>query len=91
MGARCRLSDESTRRGSVAFVGPIEELPGPPGAPWIGIALDEPTGKNDGSVKDVKYFQCERNRGVFVRADRIEVGDFGELGLEDEDPDMEEI
>lgn len=31
------------------------------------------------------------NRGVFVRADRVEVGDFGEFGLEEDDPDMEEL
>lgn len=90
-GARCRLAEDTTRRGSVAFVGPISSLPGPSGAPWIGIALDEPTGKNDGSIKGERYFQCEKNRGIFVRADRVEVGDWGELGLEEEDPDMEEI
>jgi len=72
-------------------VGPIPSLPGLSGAPWIGIALDEPTGKNDGSVKGERYFQCEKNRGIFVRADRVEVGDWGELGLEEDDPDMEEI
>ena len=66
-------------------------IPGPLGAPWIGIVLDEPTGKNDGSIKDERYFQCEENRGVFVRADRVNIGDFGKLGLEDDDPDMEEI
>ncbi len=90
-GARCRLAEETTRRGLVAFVGPVSSLPGPSGAPWIGIALDEPTGKNDGSVKGERYFQCEKNRGIFVRVDRVEVGDWGELALEEEDPDMEEI
>ena len=85
MSARCCLSEDSTRRGSIAFVGPIKELPGPQGAPWVGIALDEPTGKNDGTVKGERYFQCEKNRGVFVRADRVEVGDFGELGLEEDE------
>ena len=53
--------------------------------------LDEPTGKNDGSVDGQIYFQCEKNRGVIVRADRVVVGDFGVLALEEEDPDMEEI
>ena len=90
-GARCRLASESTRRGTVRFVGPIPALPGLEEAPWIGIELDEPTGKNDGSVKDERYFQCAKNRGVFVRAEKVEVGKFEELGLEDEDSDMEEI
>lgn len=91
MGARCRLSD--SRRGTIAFVGPIPSLPGTQGAPWIGIALDEPTGKNDGSVHGERYFQCAKNTGVFVRAEKVEVGNFTALGLEDEDdnPDMEEM
>lgn len=90
VSARCRLSEESNRRGSIAFVGPIPSLPGLSNAPWIGIALDEPTGKNDGSVKGKRFFRCEKNRGIFVRADRVEVGDFEELSFED-DPDMEEL
>ena len=75
----------------MAFVGTIPSLPGPSGAPWIGVALDEPFGKNDGSVNGERYFQCEKNRGVFVRAERVEIGDFAQLGLEEDDPDMEEI
>ncbi|CAD6581115.1 MAG: hypothetical protein ASARMPREDX12_000364 [Alectoria sarmentosa] len=90
--SRCRLTDSPTKRGLISFVGPIPSLPGPPGAPWIGITLDEPVGKNDGSVPSgERYFQCGRNRGVFVRAERVEVGEFPELGLEDEGSDMEEI
>lgn len=91
MSARCHLIGDSTRRGTIAFVGHIEELPGLPGAPWVGVALDEPTGKNDGSVKGQRYFRCEMNRGVFVRADRVVVGDFPELALMEEDPRYEEI
>lgn len=49
--------------------------------------LDEPTGKNDGSVKAKRYFQCSNNCGVFVRPERVETGDFpvlDELGEDDE-------
>ena len=28
-------------------------------------------GKNDGSVKDVRYFKCQKRHGVFVRADKV--------------------
>lgn len=91
IGARCRLANESTRRGTIRYIGPIPSLPGLEDAPWIGIELDEPTGKNDGRVKDERYFQCGKNRGVFVRAEKVEMGDFEELGLEDEGSDMEEI
>lgn len=89
--ARCCLSNEPTRRGTVRFLGKISSLPGSPNAPWIGVALDEPFGKNDGSVNGERFFQCEKNRGVFVRSEKVDIGDYPELGLEEDDPDMEEI
>ena len=80
-GKRCRLlplgetDDSSDRRGEVAFVGDVEDLPGV-GA-WVGVRLDEPTGKNDGSVKGKRLFDCGGvKRGVLVRPERVEVGDF---------------
>lgn len=86
-GARCRLlPDSDHRRGSVRHIGDIPEIPGV-GA-WIGIELDEPTGKNDGSVKGKRYFECKTNYGVFVRPERVEIGDFpvlDELADEDEE------
>lgn len=86
---RCRLLPSTDhRRGSVAFVGAVPEIPGV-GA-WVGVVLDEPTGKNDGSVGGRKYFSCAANCGVFLRAERVEVGDFPELGLEDELEDEDE-
>ena len=86
-GARCRLlPDSDARRGEVKFVGAVPEIPGV-GA-WVGVALDEPTGKNDGSVKGQQYFQCASNSGVFVRPERVEVGEFpvlDEFADEDEE------
>ena len=90
MGARCCLSEEATRRGKVGFVGEIDGLPGPSGAPWVGVHLDEPYGKNDGTVSGRRFFKCEAKHGLFVRPDRVEVGDYPELDMED-DPDMEEL
>lgn len=97
MKARCRLLPESHRRGHVAYIGPVPEIPAAhtKNLPWIGIILDEPQGKNDGSVGGTRYFECEPRKGVFVRPDRVEVGDWGVVGFEDEDGfgegDMEEI
>jgi tubulin-specific chaperone B len=92
------------RRGTVRYVGPVPEIPFPglktefsalegPFPLWIGIELDEPTGKNNGSVCGRQYFDCPEKRGVFVKPDKVEVGDFPTLELDDdlEDDAMEEL
>lgn len=78
------LPERDHRRGTISYIGPVAEIPGGIGS-WIGITLDEPTGKNDGSVKGKRYFQCPNNCGVFVRPERCEAGDFPPLDLDDED------
>lgn len=35
---------------------------------WVGIQLDQPRGKNDGTVLGVSYFGCEPRHGLFTRA-----------------------
>lgn len=32
---------------------------------WYGIELDDPKGKNDGSVQGIQYFVCPPNHGMF--------------------------
>ncbi|KAM3423213.1 hypothetical protein BST61_g663 [Cercospora zeina] len=88
-GVRCRLLPQSDhRRGTVLFVGQVPDIPAAIGA-WIGIKLDEPTGKNDGSVKGQRYFECPPNFGLFVRPERVQVGDFPVLDeLADEDDEF---
>lgn len=89
VGRRCQLLPAADgRRGTVAFIGPVEQIPGSIG-PWVGVRLDEPTGKNDGSVGGVRYFDAQEKHGVFIRPERIEVGDFP--ALDDMNEDMEEI
>lgn len=34
---------------------------------WIGVQLDGPYGKNNGSVAGVQYFRCKIDHGLFVR------------------------
>ncbi|KPU76322.1 uncharacterized protein Dana_GF11865, isoform J [Drosophila ananassae] len=53
--------------GVIRFVGVTEFQPGA----WIGVELDTPTGKNDGSVKGIQYFQCKPKHGMFVRSDKL--------------------
>lgn len=31
---------------------------------WAGIELNEPVGKNDGSIAGVKYFDCKPKHGM---------------------------
>ncbi|KAK7755899.1 hypothetical protein SLS62_002186 [Diatrype stigma] len=89
VGKRCRLGSDDTRRGEVRYVGEVKEIPGALGA-WVGVQLDEPVGKNDGSIGGTRYWGTESplKHGVFVRPERVEVGDWPVL---DDLEDMEEI
>ncbi|KAG0347584.1 Kinesin protein 1B [Podila humilis] len=53
--------------GYLRYLGPAEFKSGT----WAGIELDTPTGKNDGSVNGVVYFQCRAKCGIFVLAAKI--------------------
>jgi dynactin 1 len=34
---------------------------------WVGVELEDDSGKNDGSVQGVRYFGCDEGRGMFLR------------------------
>lgn len=38
---------------------------------WAGVALDTPNGNHNGTFRGVKYFTCEKNHGVLVRAEDV--------------------
>ena len=42
---------------------------------WSGILLDEPYGKNDGSVRGVRYFRCRNKHGIFVHSHKVKCAD----------------
>ena len=63
--------------GTVGYTGEAEFR----GGWWIGVCLDTPEGRNDGTVKNVRYFDAEPQYGIFVRAAKVEVLD------EDEEED----
>ena len=74
VGARCRVGQNADRRGVVGYVGPVPSLPGV--GLWVGVCFDEPVGKNDGRHGGKKYFTADAKHGSFVRADKVEIGDY---------------
>ena len=90
MGRRCRVGGEDEKRGVVMYVGEVEEIPNGAGK-WVGVKLDEPVGKNDGSLNGKRYWGENAGGpkyGVFVRPERVEVGDWPAL---DDLDDLEEF
>ncbi|KHO01948.1 DYNACTIN ro-3 [Metarhizium album ARSEF 1941] len=51
------------RKATVRFAGQTSFQVGE----WIGVELEDKTGKNDGSVQGVRYFDCPAGYGMFVK------------------------
>uniref|UniRef100_A0A4W4HDQ8 CAP-Gly domain-containing protein n=1 Tax=Electrophorus electricus TaxID=8005 RepID=A0A4W4HDQ8_ELEEL len=62
-----RVWVNGNKAGVIQFLGETQFAPGQ----WAGIVLDEPIGKNDGSVAGVRYFQSEPLRGIFTRPSKL--------------------
>lgn len=54
--------------GTVAFVGTTKFAAGK----WVGVVLDDPCGRNNGTVEGIAYFKCEERCGLFVRQTQLE-------------------
>jgi hypothetical protein len=54
--------------GIVRFIGETQFQTGV----WVGIELEAPEGKNDGSVDGVTYFSCKPKYGIFARLEGVE-------------------
>ncbi|KAL7877577.1 hypothetical protein SRHO_G00042200 [Serrasalmus rhombeus] len=70
-------------RGTVAYIGTTLFASGK----WVGVILEEPKGKNDGTVQGKRYFTCMENHGIFVRQSQIQLV---EDGVDTTSPDTPE-
>ena len=58
-------------KATVQFVGNTHFAPGD----WIGIELEDASGKNDGSVQGQRYFDCPSGHGMFTRPSVLKIVD----------------
>ncbi|XP_022250045.1 uncharacterized protein LOC111087503 isoform X2 [Limulus polyphemus] len=66
IGQRVRVA--GVKEGIIRYFGPVQFAEGC----WCGIELDEPIGKNDGSVQGTRYFSCGQNFGIFAPIRKVE-------------------
>lgn len=87
LGDRCRtINIEGERRGTIKYIGKIPQLDQGEGN-WVGVEFDEPVGKNNGLINGQTYFQCKPKYGSFLRPNKVDVGDYPELDIFDDDDD----
>ncbi|KAK1888728.1 Kinesin-like protein KIF13B [Dissostichus eleginoides] len=60
----------NNKNGTVRYLGPTDFAVGT----WVGVELEVPAGKNDGSVGGKHYFHCNPGYGVLVRPHRVSRG-----------------
>ncbi|KAH3673182.1 hypothetical protein WICMUC_003800 [Wickerhamomyces mucosus] len=87
VGARFRTINEiGERRGVIKYIGKVLEIDFE--NIWTGVEFDEPVGKNDGSIKGVRYFSCKPGYGGFLKPVQVEQGDFQEESLFSDDDEI---
>lgn len=50
-------------KAEIKYIGPYHAKPGT----WVGVQLDQPKGKNNGTVQGKQYFECPPKHGIFVQ------------------------
>lgn len=69
---------EDWGEGIVRYKGPVPEIN--PNKLYVGIELNKPRGKHNGTIEGKKYFECSNNHGIFANVDLIKVVEKGETG-----------
>lgn len=67
LGFGDRVLVGGVKPGTIAFLGPTQFARGI----WAGVVLDTRDGKNNGCVNGIQYFECEANRGLFARPEKL--------------------
>ncbi|CAF3924289.1 unnamed protein product [Rotaria sordida] len=62
-----RVLVNGLKSGILRYIGTVKFADGQ----FCGVELDQPDGKHDGQIKDVRYFQCPPNHGIFVPCDKV--------------------
>uniref|UniRef100_A0A8B9G1X0 Kinesin family member 13B n=1 Tax=Amazona collaria TaxID=241587 RepID=A0A8B9G1X0_9PSIT len=57
----------ANKTGTVRYIGPTDFQEGT----WVGVELDLPSGKNDGSIGGKQYFRCNPGYGLLVKPGRV--------------------
>ncbi|XP_032869740.1 kinesin-like protein KIF13A isoform X4 [Amblyraja radiata] len=57
----------NNKYGTIRYVGAVDFSAGL----WVGVELDTPAGKHQGSIHGKEYFRCDPSCGVFVRPNRL--------------------
>jgi len=60
-------SSTGTKRGILRFTGFTKFANGE----WAGVELDQPIGKNDGSISGYRYFDCKEHFGLFAPMNKV--------------------
>ena len=93
MKERCDDGTYSYRVGFVRYIGKLQYHDH--GHDFIGVELNEPIGRNNGTLQDVVYFKCAPPYGIFLHPDQVKplytstvkeyvpLGKFGFLTQED--------
>jgi len=55
------------KSGTIRYVGPTNFAAGE----WVGLELEDGSGKHDGSVFGQRYFRCAQGHGLLISADQL--------------------